>query len=119
MRRLKGAARLIHDLGDQKLSSMMIVPAQTVAHHVERHDPDANAMARAQMFGDGKEGFMPDERQIGSERFGRLIELRKIIARLMQEGTDTIDRAFMQARLGAIGIAADDKAFLIGFASAI
>ncbi len=61
---LKSAARLIHHLGDQQLAAVMVIPAQPIAHGVERQDADPDAVARAQMFGKGEEEFMSGQGQV-------------------------------------------------------
>ena len=48
--RLKRPPRLLDDLRDHQLAAVMIIPAQPVAHDLERQTAHADSMARAKLF---------------------------------------------------------------------
>ncbi len=109
---LKGPPRLIHHLGDHQLLAMVVVPAQAIAHHFEGQGAHANAMARPQIFDEGGEKALRILRQGRGEGFGRLVEVGKMIARLLEDAAHLLDRAFAEQGLGAVAVAAGKDARL-------
>ena len=59
------------------MPAMVIVPAQPLAHDLERQHPDPDAVAGAQMFADRIEKLVPGQREIGGERLRRRVDSAK------------------------------------------
>ena len=75
--RLKRAARLIHDFGNQQLPAVKVVPTQPLAHDVDRQQADADSVPPAQPFGHHVERLRPLQREVGGEGLGERVESRE------------------------------------------
>ena len=109
---LEGPARRVHDLGDQQLTPMQVVPAQPLAHHVDRQHADADAVARAQPLGHGVERLRPFQREVGREGLREVVDLGEMVALLLQDRADALDRRIAGQALGAVGVGVDEHARL-------
>ena len=109
---LEGAAGRVHDLGDEQLTPVQVVPAQPLAHDVDRQHPDADAVARAQPLGHRVERLRPLQREVGGEGLGEIVELGEMVALVVQDSAHTLDRRIAGQALGAVGVGVDQHARL-------
>ena len=101
---LKRAARLVHDLGNQELAAVQVVPAQLVAHDVDRQQADADAMAPAQPLRHHVERLGAFQREVGGDALGEVVEFGKMIAVVVQDRADALDRGVTDHGFGAVRV---------------